>query len=128
MRLIIGAKLMKVISQVQAVNLIGSTNGKIFSAIVRPRTPNKETGQYTAREYRCRLAENVTKGLKGGKLGFSPGANGLIMVYLMPGDSGYNPDDASKNRRFIAVEGILTLRIGGVDYSVPENSGAVLPA
>lgn len=118
--------MVKAISQVQAVNLIGDTNGKIFSALVRKRTRNKETGQYDAREYRCRLAENVIKGLKGGKLKFNPGSKGLIMVYLMPGDASYNGDDASKNRRFIAVEGILTLRVNGTDYVVPENAGAAL--
>lgn len=119
---------MKILSRSEAIAKIESTNGKIFSALVRKRTKDKDTGLQDARLYRCRLADGVSKGIKGGSLNFSPAAKGLIMVYLMPGDSGFNSDDASKNRRFIAIEGILNLTVSGVTYAVPENAGAALSA
>lgn len=96
-----------------AVAKINETNGKIFSALVIKRTDGSQ------RWFRARLARNTNVGKVGGKLNYDAKSKGLIPVYVMPGDDN-RKDDAKENYRMIAVDGLVTLTVDGVDYRIVD--------
>lgn len=102
---------MKTITKDMAKAMIEASAGKIFSCEFLKRT----TGE--VRTIRGRYGPTVQKGVKGIGLAFSPEEKNLIPVYLMAGDEN-RTNEATENRRFIAVEGIQRLTIDGETFDV----------
>jgi len=91
---------MKVITAKEAAALLMGTKGRIFSVVFVKRT----TG-----EIRTMVARTgVTSALKGGDAAYSFSANSLLSVY----------DTQAKGYRTIPLEGIISLKSGGEEYTV----------
>lgn len=90
---------MKLVNITEAIDLMESTNGKIFSAIFI-----KKDG--TERHMNCRVG--VTKGVKGIGRKFNPSEKGLFGVF----------DMASKGFRMINLETLKSLQIEKETYIV----------
>lgn len=98
---------MKKISKEKALELIQSTNGKIFSVKFIKRT----TGE--PRKMDCRTG--VKKGTKGIGRNFDPLSKGLIGVFEML-HINHEPDD--KHFRFINLDSLIQLKVSGTQYKV----------
>ena len=92
----------------EAVKLILATDGKIFGVKFRKRSNGE------VRDGRFRLGYTVSKGTKGGSLGYNPTKHDLIPTYRMAGDL----SDSEGERRMIPIEGILEITVGGNHYEV----------
>jgi hypothetical protein len=90
----------KVVSLNQAVEIINSQNGKIFSVIFEKRTTGVD------RLMVCR--KGVKKHLNGGELKYNPSNRNLINVF----------DLQSNGYRSISVEGIKKIKASGKEYVV----------
>ena len=93
---------MKIIDNDTARKYIYKTNGQIFSAVFRKKNGEK-------RLMNCRT--KVHKYVKGIGLKFKPQERGLVTVF-----------DLQKGAyRFINLETLEELKIGGVEYIVNQN-------
>ena len=93
----------KVLTKLQAKNLIESMGGKIFTVSFIKRT----TGE--VRLMNCRMG--VSKHVKGGPRAYDPSAHNLIWVYDLQ-RAGY---------RSIALEGLQTVTADGCVYEVKDE-------
>lgn len=100
---------MNFVTRKKIAELIGEAK-TIFSVRFIKRT----TGEI--RDINCMLGRRVKKGLTGGELKYDPKEKGLIMVYIMNGDENYEVDE--KNRRSIPIDGIISAKIAGQEYTV----------
>ena len=95
-------KFIEIISRDTAKQYIYETNGQIFSAVFRKKNGEK-------RLMNCRT--KVHKYVKGIGLKFKPQERGLVTVF-----------DLQKGAyRFINLETLEELKIGGVEYIVNQN-------
>ena len=90
----------KVVSLNQAVEIINSQNGKIFSVVFEKRSTGVD------RLMVCR--KGVTKHLSGGELKYNPSNRNLINVF----------DFQSNGYRSISVEGLKKVKASGKEYVV----------
>lgn len=95
-----GATMTKIITAKEAADLLSDTKGRIFSVTFVKRTTG-ETRTMVART-------GVAKHLKGGDAAYSFSANALLSVY----------DLQKKAYRSIPLDGILSLKEGGEEYTV----------
>lgn len=119
---------MQTITTAQAAHLIRNSNGKIFTAEVLTKKLLKENpgvpeSNLSPRVFNARIG--VHKGVTGAGRKFAPGAD-LIQVGELPtpgrNEKGhFQGAEFQGTYRFIWVNGIRGLRIGGQSYSVvPE--------
>lgn len=94
------------ISEKEAVDLIRSTNGKVFGVSFV-----KKDG--STRHMNARL--NVEKYKKGGKLGYDPSKHDLIPVW----DAQHK--DKANAYRMINIKTITSVRVGGKKYVVKRD-------
>lgn len=94
---------MNYLTRKAALDMIQKSNGKFFTVVFKKRS----TGEL--REINCRT--EVVKHLKGGDKKYSDKDKGLVTVYSVK-DKGY---------RSIPLEGLRTIKIGGVLYYVQES-------
>lgn len=90
---------MKTITLENAIKLIKSTDGRMFSVGF-----TKKDG--THRDMNCRLG--VAKHLKGGELAYDPQEYDLLTVY----------DMKSQGYRMISTQTLKTVKVGGEAYQV----------
>ncbi len=90
----------KIVSLNQALDIINSQNGKIFSVIFNKRSAGVD------RLMVCR--KGVKKHLNGGELKYNPSNRNLINVF----------DLQSKGYRSISIEGIKKVKANGKEYVV----------
>jgi hypothetical protein len=90
----------KVVSLNQAVGIINSQNGKIFSVVFEKRSTGVD------RLMVCR--KGVKKHLNGGELKYNPSSRNLISVF----------DLQANGYRSISVEGIKKVKANGKEYVV----------
>jgi hypothetical protein len=90
----------KLVSLNQALDIINSQNGKIFSVIFNKRSTGVD------RLMVCR--KGVKKHLNGGELKYNPSNRNLINVF----------DLQSKGYRSISIEGIKKVKANGKEYVV----------
>jgi hypothetical protein len=90
----------KLVSLNQALDIINSQNGKIFSVIFEKRSTGVD------RLMVCR--KGVKKHLNGGELKYNPSNRNLINVF----------DLQSKGYRSISIEGIKKVKANGKEYVV----------
>ena len=89
-----------IISRKEAVAIINSTRGRIFSVRFIKRTDGK------VRDMVCRL--HVKKGVKGVGMAYDPTSKGLVPVY----------DMQKHGFRMIPIEGIRVIKYAGQYYQV----------
>lgn len=104
-----GTPLVYSVTLEQAANLIRGTKGKIFTVEWRKRMDG------TNRVANGRL--NVRRYLHGGELKYNPWQKNLIPFYDI--NAGQKAVDRN-GYRMIAVEGIISLKTGGVIYVTPN--------
>ena len=92
----------------EAAQMIHNTKGSIFSVTFVKRS----TGE--VRKGVFRLGYTVSEGLAGGEAPYSFDEKGLIPVYRMDSDI----STSAGMRRTIPVEGIVSLKVGGLEYQV----------
>jgi hypothetical protein len=90
----------KLVSLNQALDIMNSQNGKIFSVIFEKRSTGVD------RLMVCR--KGVKKHLNGGELKYNPSNRNLINVF----------DLQSKGYRSISIEGIKKVKANGKEYVV----------
>lgn len=90
----------KAITMAEAADLLTATEGRIFTVTFTKRT----TGEIRVMNART----GVTKHLKGGEAAYSFSAKRLLSVY----------DLANKGYRAVPLDGIISLREGGTEYTV----------
>jgi len=106
---------MQTITQQEAATLINNSKGKFFTVRFEKRT-NQQLRTMTART-------GVRKHTRGGSLAFDPASRGLIGVFEL----GNNQDPKTgqftghtEGYKFIPIDGILQLKIGGKQYDVTD--------
>jgi hypothetical protein len=93
---------MKVISVNQAVEIINSQSGKIYSVVFEKRTTGLD------RKMVCR--SGVSSHTNGGELRYNPRNHNLLNVF----------DMQSKGYRSINLEGLKKLKASGVVYAIRQ--------
>lgn len=91
--------------------ILDSSKGVISVTFVK-----RTTGEI--RTINCLPGHKVRKNLAGGELKFDPSEHDLYLVYLMNGDENREAAAIGKNRRSIPLDGIISFRVNGKEYTV----------
>lgn len=104
----------------EAAALIFSTRGSNppcpFSVTFYKKGKKNGDEKNEVREMVCFLGSNISKGLAGGPAAYNPADYSLVWVYISNLDQNFDEDP--RHRRSIAIDGIIKVKVRGVDHEV----------